>query len=191
MKKKILYVALIVICLSIITGGTLAYFSVADVARNVITAGTVDFSIVEQQMMTDGGLVPYPNEPIDIMPGTSVSKIVSVRSESEPAWVRMTYTVTVFNAAGEEMDIPREELEKVIIIEPDGSGWTKNGSWWYYEKAIKSGEETTPLFDSVSFSGPNMGNEYQNCKVYVDVIVQAVQQAHNGNSVMEAVWPQD
>lgn len=189
MKKKILYIAAILICLSIISGGTLAYYSVSEVAQNVITSGGVEISLIEEQLV-DGVVVPYPNQPIKIMPDTKVSKIVSVQSKKQSAWIRVNYTVTVYDAEGDEMKIPDEELEKVIIIQPDSTNWTQKDGWCYYNTAVASGEKTTPVFEEVVFSGPDMDNKYQLCTVLIDVEAQAVQQENNGNYAVEAFgWP--
>ena len=190
MRKKILYIAAMVICLAIITSGTLAYFTAEDTARNVITSGGVEVSVVEQQLV-DGALMPYPDRPVPVMPGETVSKIVSVQSAQQPAWVRMAYTVVFYDAEGKEMAVSAEELSKVIAIEPDTTAWTQAGGWWYCHAAVGAGETTAPLFETVSFSGPEMGNKYQNCTVEVLVVAQAVQQANNGDSAAEAVgWPE-
>lgn len=189
MKKKLLYIAAIIICLSLITGGTYAYYTTSDTARNVITSGGVEVAVVEQQLV-NGSLQPYPNQPIQVMPATTVSKIVSVQSSGQAAWVRMKYTLTVFDAQGREMDIPADELAKVIVIEADTSNWTLKDGWWYYNTAVKGGETTKPLFEEVVFSGPYMDNKYQLCTVQIDVTAQAVQQANNGTTVWEALgWP--
>ena len=189
MKKKILYIAAIIICLSIITSGTYAYYTTSDTVRNVITSGAVEAAVVEQQLV-NGTLQPYPNQPIQVMPATTVSKIVSVQSAEQAAWVRMNYTLTVYDAQGKEMELPADELAKVIVIESDSANWTEKNGWWYYNTAIKSGEMTKPLFEEVAFSGPHMDNKYQNCTVVIDVTAQAVQQANNGATVWEALgWP--
>ena len=189
MKKKILYIAAIVICLSLITGGTYAYFTTSDTARNVITSGGIEVNVVEQQLV-NGTLQPYPNQPIQVMPATTVSKIVSVQSTEQAAWVRMNFTLTVYDAEGKEMEIPADELAEVIVIDPDATNWTQKDGWWYYNTAIASGETTKPLFDEVVFSGPYMDNKYQRCTVVIDVTAQAVQQANNGATVWEALgWP--
>lgn len=191
MKKKILYIAAIIICLSILTSGTLAYFTAEDTARNVITSGSVDINVVERQLV-NGTLQSYPSQPIPVMPATTVSKIVAVHSTEQAAWVRMNYTITVYDAEGKEMKIPADELVKVIVIEPDSANWTLKNGWWYYNAAVKSGEITKPLFEQVSFSGPDMDNKYQLCTVVIDVTAQGVQQANNGSSVMEAAgWPEN
>ena len=190
MKKRILYIAAIIICLSLITGGTYAYYTTSDTARNVITSGGVEGAVVEQQLV-NGTLQPYPNQPIQVMPATTVSKIVSVQSSEQAAWVRMNFTLTVHDAEGKEMEIPADELEKVIVIEVDATNWTLKDGWWYYNTAIKSGEMTKPLFEEVVFSGPYMDNKYQLCTVVIDVTAQAVQQANNGATVWEALgWPE-
>jgi len=189
MKKKILYIAAIVICLSLITGGTYAYFTTADTARNVITSGGIEVKVVEQQLV-NGTLQPYPSQPIPVMPATTVSKIVSVQSSEQAAWLRMNFTLTVYDAEGKEMEIPADELEKVIVIEVDATNWTLKDGWWYYNTAVKGGETTKPLFEEVEFSGPHMDNKYQLCTVVIDVTAQAVQQANNGATVWKALgWP--
>ena len=189
MKKKLFYIALIVICLSILTSGTFAYFTMSGVVRGVISSGEIDVTVVEQQLV-DGALKPYPEEPIVVMPGATVSKIVSAKSAAHPAWIRMNYTLTVLDASGAEMDVTPEELAKVIAIDAPGDGWTYADGWWYYEAAVGEGESTEPIFTQVVFSGPYMDNKYQNSTLRIDVALQAVQQVHNGETVTEAQgWP--
>lgn len=190
MKKKILYIAAILICLSIITSGTYAYYTTTDTARNVITTGGVEVQVVEQQLV-NGTLQPYLNQRIPVMPATTVSKIVSVQSKQEPVWVRTNYTVTVYDADNKVLEVPAEELKKAIVINPDATNWTEKDGWWYYNTDIKSGETTKPLFETVTFSGPDMGNKYQMCTVVIDVTAQAVQKANNKETVLEALgWPE-
>lgn len=47
MKKKILTVAAIAICLAVLASGTLAYFTAEDQVHNVITSDAVDIAIEE------------------------------------------------------------------------------------------------------------------------------------------------
>lgn len=189
MKRKVLFIAAALIALSLIAGGTFAFFTVEDTARNVVTSGGVSVTLLEQRRV-EAGLEPYPNAPIAVMPSTTVSKIVSVRGEDEAAWVRARYTVTIYDAHGEPMPLPPEEIERVVVIEPDGKAWSWRDGWWYCAEAVTRGEETAPLFETVTFSGENMGNEFQSATVTVDVQIQAVQRANNGGSVLEAAgWP--
>lgn len=191
MKKKILAMAVVLICVSILASTTLAFFTDHGIAHNVITTGGIRLEIVEQQNV-DGEIRPYPADPIQIMPGTTVSKIVSLRSLAQSGWLRAKYTITVLDPAGRVMNVPAEELEKLITIDTDNVKWTEKDGWFYYAEALSGGDSTKPLFTQVHFNGPGMGNEYQNCTVVIDVQAQAVQQANNGDSALTAAgWPEE
>ena len=191
MKKRICALAVVAICLSVLASTTLAYFTDSATARTVITSGGINIEVMEQQMV-NGTLQPYPSEPIPVMPATKVSKIVSVQNLEQPAWIRATYTITIYDADDNVLDVPAEELNRVIIIAPDTTNWTLKDGWWYYNSAVKSGETTKPLFEEVVFSGPDMDNKYQNCTVVIDINADAVQQANNGETVLEALgWPEN
>ena len=77
MKKKILLLASVAICAAILASGTIAYFTAEDQAHNVITSGAVDIQIEEWQDEIGN---PYPNDPIDVMPGVTVSKIATIKN---------------------------------------------------------------------------------------------------------------
>lgn len=191
MKRKLLFIAAALIALSLIAGGTLAYFTAEDTARNVITSGAVAVELVEQQRTADGTLAPYPAGAIPVMPGQSVSKVVTVRSDEQPAYIRARYTIAAQDAGGEPMDVSAAQLAQVAVIAPDAEHWTLRDGWWYCDTAVGGGESTPALFESVDFSGPDMGNEYQGASITVDVTVQAVQAANNGDSALDAMgWPE-
>ena len=189
--KKVFAISVITICLSLIASVTTAYFTDQGTARNVITAGAVDITVLEQQE-TAGGLVDYPIEKIAVMPGTTVSKIVSVRADEASAYVRAKYEIAVWDAEGNEMHIDEQTLALAVGIIADNEHWTEKEGWWYFNKALAGGKTTEPLFTEVAFSGPEMTNEYQKCKVEILVTAQAVQAANNGETVWEAAgWPED
>ena len=191
MKKKILSLGVVVICLAILASGTIAYFSAEDTAHNVITTNGIGINIIEKTESDGGVLTDFPEGGISgVMPGTSVSKIASAKNLEQPAWIRMNYTVTVYDSAGKTMDVPADELAKVILIDANDAAWTQKDGWWYYKTAVNTGETTEPLFEEVVFSGPHMDNKYQNCTVEVIVKAQGVQTANNGSSALEAAgWP--
>lgn len=188
-KKKIISLCLVVCLLATAIGGTLAYFTAEETARNVITSGAVSVEVVEKQLV-EGALENYPDASVSVMPGSTVSKIVSAKNLDEPAWVRMAYTVTIKDANGDVMELSADQLDQIITIDTDTANWTYKAGWWYCNKALTTGEESKPLFTEVIFSGPEMGNTYQNCTVMIDVTAQAVQKVHNGDTVMDAAgWP--
>ena len=186
MKKKILTVAVLVICLSIAAAGTLAYFNTEATAHNVITSGGVEIELLE--WADKDKTEPFPEEGITgVMPGTSVDKIVEVKNTgASEAWVRVKVEQDITLAEGVDGD-PDPDL---MVIEFNATDWELTADGYYcYTKALKPGETTEPLFASVKFDG-RMDNMYQNCTATVDVTAQAVQTANNGAAVTEAQgWP--
>ncbi len=185
MKKKILLVAAIVICLTIAVSGTLAYFTFEDTAHNVITSGGVSIEVVEKRKGTDGAEIAFPTDGIKgVMPGTEVSKIVSVKNNgNSEAWVRVKVNATI-KSAKDEGELPSDVMTYEI-----GKGWDEKDGYYYYQDKVPAGESTSILFDTVKFD-PEMGNEYQNCRANIVISAQAVQTANNGTTVMDAQgWP--
>lgn len=193
MKKKLLTVAAIAICLATLAGGTLAYFTAEDQVHNVITSDAVDIAIEEWKDEVGG--TPYPNEPIQVMPGTTVSKIVTVKNLEAKSWIRANFEIIITDANGERMELSPETLASIVTVAVNGEHWqqkTGEMNWWYYNSAVATGVATEPLFTKVVFDGPNMTNEYQNCTVEINVYAQAVQTANNGKGALEAAgWPED
>ena len=194
MKRKILVSAIIAACLSIsiVASGTLAYFTASETAHNIITTDAVNIEIEEWQE-TEEGLKPYPEDPVYIMPGVTVSKIVDVRNLEAKAFIRAKYQIIVKDPDGEVMDISPETLDSIITIDIDTENWlTKDGdnTWLYHASPVDTGKTTEAIFTKVVFDGPNMTNEYQNCTVEILVDAQAVQFANNGTDAVKAAgWP--
>ena len=188
MKKKILALAMVAMSLSILAYESLAYFTAEDTAHNVITTNGVDIAIEEWQESASG-LVPYPKEPIQVMPGITVSKIVTVKNFEADAYIRAKFDVIVKDDENRVMEQDESTLESIIFIDTNEEYWqtkAEDDGWFYYKDAVDTGEATKPLFSEVAFSGVNMTNEYQGCTVYIDIDAQAVQSANNGASALEA-----
>lgn len=189
MKRKLFFLAMVAICLSIMASGTLAYFTAEDQVHNVITSGAVDI-VVEEWQKEGGTLVPYPkNDPINVMPGATVSKIATVKNMEAEAYVRAKYEIVVVKADGKVMELSPETLEKIISVSVNREDWLqKQGDnvWWYYDGTVATGVSTEAFITEVIFNGPNMTNEYQGCKVEIIVKAQAVQAANNGENVLHA-----
>lgn len=189
MKKKILAISVVALCAAVLGYATLAYFTTQAIAHNVITTGGIDVEIVEKQ--ADG--TPFPEEGVSgIVPGTEVSKIVTVknREKSSESWVRVGVAVkitdgngTLLNPAGNALPtiITGTSGEKIDVVTLDinTTDWIEGeDGYYYYRTSMAPGEVTTPLFQTVGFA-PEMGNEYQGCRVMIDIDAQAVQTANN------------
>ena len=191
MKKKILLLAVAAICAAILASGTSAYFTSEDQVRNVITSGAVDIQIEEWQDEIGN---PYPDAPIHVMPGATVSKIATVKNLEAEAYIRAKFEVVITRADGSVMELSPETLASIITLTMNGEDWLRkdgDGEWWYYADAVAMGASTEAFFTEVVFDGPNMTNEYQNCTVEVIVKAQGVQTANNEESSLDAAgWPE-
>lgn len=192
MKKKLIAAALLVMGIAILSAGTIAYFTSQTTAHNVITSGGVDITL--EEWADEDCTTPYPTDgAVPVMPGQTVTKVVTVKNEDADAYVRAQFHITVLDADGDQID-PEDlpNLDKAIVIEC-GADWEQGeDGWYYYSQPLEVGQVTPPLFSEVVFDGPNMTNEYQNCTVTVDVIAQAVQAANNGESALDAQgWPEE
>jgi len=191
-KRKLAAIALIVAGMSILGAGTYAWFTTQARSRNVITMGDVDISIVEQQMV-NGKIEEYTDLPIDIMPSMSVSKIVSVRSDEEPAYIRVQYGVRITDPAGTETVLDAGQMNRILAFNGNSDEWIQKDGWWYYSQPLAQGSATQPIFESITFSGKHMGNEYQNCTLELLITAHAVQSANNpapnGDVTSVKGWP--
>ena len=187
MKRKLLAVAVTVICLSMMAYGTLAYFTAEDTAHNVITSGEIDIEL--QEWADAEKTTPFPEDEVSgVMPGTEVTKIVEVKNTgANDAYIRVKVEKEFVLSEGVE----GETDSGLMKIDFDETYWMLGeDGYYYYKEALKPGAVTEPLFASVSFD-PSMGNIYQNSTAKVDVTAYAVQVANNGDSVMDAKgWPE-
>ena len=184
MKKKMFVLAAMVIVLAIVATGTLAYYSDYVAAHNVITFGAVDIDLVET-MKTPEGEAPWEDQ-TGIMPGMDVSKIVRVKNNDAESYIRVSLDVEAVAEDGTPLDT------SVIGITMNTADWTEKDGYWYYNKSLPTGLTTTMLFEQVNFAGAEMGNEYQNAAIKVNVAAQAVQAENNGKTVWDARgWPRD
>ncbi len=187
MKRKILCLSVFAIMLAILAAGTIAYFTAEGRAHNVITTGSINITVVEQQMGENGTTVEYPKNPItNVMPGAEISKIVTIRNDGKStAWIRVK--------VGTEIKLVGEGVAdtSLIVLNFDDKNWTEKDGYYYYNKPVDPTESTTALFDTVKFD-PQMGNEYQNCTVNINIYAQAVQTANNnpeGGVTEVKGWP--
>lgn len=182
MKKRILMLSLLAVCLSLCIGGTLAYYSSSEIARNVITAGNIKIELIE----TDGEGNPF-QDVSGVLPGMDIDKVVTVKNTGDNAcWVRIAVEKEILLDKGVE----GEPDVSVIGIDFNDTDWTEEDGYYYYNNKLEPSETTEALFTKVTFAGREMGNMYQKCKAHVTVKVEATQWANNGDNVMDAKgWP--
>lgn len=192
MKKKIAVVAAFVILLAIMAAGSVAFNTEKTTAHNVITTGSVDITVVQQQL-TDGKLEVCPAGDMAVVPGMQLSKIVTIRSDSAECFVRARVEICFKDAQGNRMELTDDQIARLVTLDLNTNDWVQKEDddiWLYYGDSVETGDSTKALFTTVTFDGRNMGNEYQNCKMELVIHGQGVQAANNGDDVMKAAgWP--
>ena len=185
-KKKLIAILLALVCLFVVVLGALADEPLEARTRNIITTGEVSIDLLEYADETCQ--TPYPEEPVTVMPGVSTTKVVMVKNTgTSEAWVRVKVDKTI--ELGQTIDGFTPDVS-LIGLDINDALWTYSDGWYYYNRPLGAGVTTeTPLFKTVSFD-TSMQNEYQNSTAKVTVVAQAVQAAHNGETVAEAQgWP--
>lgn len=153
MKKKIinscgyLMLAGSVACYSL--SGAYAYKSNELKVTSTITTGDVDIAIQENQISEDGEtLEPFENDQI-IVPGDTISKIVTVKNLANPCYLRMK-VVYAQDATVKPAPISEEKQTGEWIGNDGLDGIYLNGisadwvngpdGYFYYTKDIQTGE---------------------------------------------------
>ena len=187
MKRRLFAGALLLICLSLVAYGTLAYFTAEETVHNVITSGGVAIDLLE--WADEGKTVPFPESGVSgAMPGQRVVKIVEVKNTGDAAaWVRVRVEKKLSLAEGVQGDADPALLQ----LDFDSASWTRgDDGFYYYNAQLNAGETTAPLFAAVTFD-PQMDNRYQNSTAEVGVTAYAVQTANNGDTAQNAKgWPE-
>ena len=168
----------------ILASGTVAYFTAQETAYNVITTGALSMRLVEEG--ADGK--PFPKEGITgVLPNMEVTKKVYVENTGDvDMYVRIALATNVESMQDGVEKLPFDDHITLNINKTD---WTEKDGYYYYNRVLKPGEATEPLFTTVSFDA-NMGNEYMNARVQIDVDAQAVQSKNNTDSPLTAAgWP--
>ncbi len=187
LKTKLLALSVVLILAALSVYGTLAYFTAQGTARNAVTTGDIKIALEERMLTPDGEkTVPFENQ-LGVMPGSDVSKIVTVTNTGgQPAWVRVSLDKAIELARGVE----GEADLSLVTCDLNTESWTEKDGYYYYNAALEPGQTTEPLFTAVHFA-KTMSNMYQESRAILQVNAFATQTAHNGASALDAAgWPE-
>ena len=182
MKRKILILSVLAICIATFAAGTIAFFTAEGKAHNVITTGGVEIAV--QEWADDEKTKPFENLS-GVMPNTTVTKIAEVKNTgASDAWIRVKVEKSI-QLQGE--GTPDTSLVELTLNTTD---WTEKDGYYYYNAALEPGQTTEPLFTAVHFA-ETMSNMYQESRAILQVNAFATQTAHNGASALDAAgWPE-
>ena len=141
MKKKLTAIALVVALLAVaVIGGTLAYFTDTDSAKNTFTVGNVKIDLIEQEK-TEQGLADFEQDKL-LVPGKSndgnaVSKIVTVKNTGKnDAWVWVDLKIPAYLVSNE---YPTNESKNALHWNSYGCFNVEYNSGNYWRLAISDG----------------------------------------------------
>jgi len=153
-KNKTPLVALVVLVLVGVVGGTIAYFTSTETFENLFGTGKYSTTIKET----------FEN-PENWLPGTTTPKTVEVTNNGNvPVVVRAKINDETKGWYDGDTKLSLEE--NVTINETVDSGWTKHtDGYYYYNKILASGAKTTKSFiESVTFNkDAELGEAGQAC----------------------------
>jgi len=154
-QKKMPVVAITLVALVGIVGGTFAYFTSEAVFPNVFQTKTYQTELTEKFTAPDNWT-----------PGTQTQKEVIVKNTGEiPVAARVSYTESWVSSSGTTLPNTLEDGSKVVEIHmPDATNWINYNGWFYYNKALNQ-NETATFMDYVTFN-ENVEINYTEENVY-------------------------
>ena len=179
MKRKILLIFTVVLIVSLISVSSLAYFVTEGKATSQISSGGV--SVVLHTKGSDGSEQAFDG--VSITPGDTVKETLTVENDGDhPVWVRVSVA-----AVADDGNLPGDGC---LSFDLNTTDWTEQSGWYYYNRQLKGGETTEPLFTEVTFDLQAIDNRYLGKAIKLDVDIAAVQAENNGSTALDASgWP--
>lgn len=135
-------------------------------AENRIFTGDVSITLEEYQLDEEGREVPYEDGK-QVVPGQTVDKIVKIRNEAEPVWIR---------AEGRYLAEDGPEGSFGEMAGGMGDRWIRCGNYFYWSEPVASGESVC-FFRTVTVPA-EWDEEREGTDFALEVTAQAVQAAH-------------
>ncbi len=173
-KRKILLLAL---CLGLVAilavGGTLAYFTDEESAKNVFTVGNVDIELTEPEWENGG-----KEDAKEVYPGEPIAKDPTIQNiGANPCFVRVKVVGwDCFDANAEGVDVSNITFRTDYEDGKLGDHWEfrKEDGYYYYTKVMAAGDKTDALFDQVVIP-LDLTNGDAETEFSLDVYAEAVQ----------------
>lgn len=142
-KSKKSLIALAVIAIVGVIGGTFAYYT-----------GTASFANIFKTKPYSTEFTEEFTSPEDWTPGTTTPKKVFAKNTGDvPVAVRVSYTEKWVSANGTEIaNVQDEKSAALINFTTDNTDWKKNGNYYYYNKKLAKDETTSSFIESVTFN---------------------------------------
>lgn len=146
--------------------GAYAYYSDIAAVTNHITLGDVNI-VLREYTIRNGKETAYEN-PVQILPGDSVSKIPKITNYGEPCWIRAR--ITYENNRGDLEGFSDGNISGI------SSDWVKRGEYYYYTR-ILGRMETVTLFSGVTVPW-QWTESHSEQELAVGIRTDAIQSSH-------------
>ena len=144
----------------------MAQYTAEKEVENNLKIDTVDIELEEFQLDENGSEVEFVN-PIQQIPGTTISKIPRIYNKGSECWLRVKLNFSIDDVALEPVDI--NDLNGFA-----SDNWVKGIDGYYYLIQVLSENSDINLFDSVTIPS-EWGNEYKDKNIFVDITAEAIQ----------------
>lgn len=163
MKKKILSLCVVGLLAVTAVGGTLAYFTDTDGAKNVMTMGSVDIDQIEQQRNENGELEPFED-------GKLMIPAVYESNTNNDTWNNpKTYGGTV-NVNGKDYtifgdDVVKNAVDKIVTVKNTGKSPAYVRTLFAFEDTDDMSAKVHYMFNDANGNGeliyfPSNGDDY-------------------------------
>lgn len=153
MRKKRLILCLIALLLLSTAGQTCCFLT----AKSADT--TNPFSMGENTVTVEEGFN-----------GTVKTNVKIANSGTVPAYIRVRAVAGRYHADGTMASVPVSGTYESSL----GSGWVRQGDYYYHKDPVEPGESTSVLFSSVHPKS-TLGEEYNGLNFHFDVLADSVQ----------------
>ena len=153
MKRSLVLVVSLLALLLVVAGGTLAWLTAQDSVSNTFTPAHVTCNVEET------------------FNGTAKSN-VSIKNTSDiPVYIRASIIVTWKDSSGNVYgQLPVADTDYTISY---GTGWTRQGDYWYCNSEVAVGTNTPELISSCTeVAGKAPAGNY---RLSVEIIAEAIQ----------------
>lgn len=197
LKNKKAAIAAMSLCAVMAVGGAMAYFTDADTAKNKIEIGNVHIDLDEPSWDStpDTDSDGIPDTADEIVPGQTIPKDPRITNTGKnDAYVYLTVSVPKANVVTANTDGTLANNGNAVstqlysyavnsgwkLLKSDTSATDKNTYVYGYTNAIKSGEITSTLFDSVTFINAIEGQGLEDNIYDIDIDASAIQAGETG-----------
>lgn len=164
-----------------------AFTSRKKVIDNHIIFGDLELELIENTLDESGKEVPFKEGENDISTVETVSRIVRVENVCD----NDMYVRIALDAEGIESNGKAFDCDNLISYDINTNDWIYRDGYYYYNHVLEKRESTNNLFENITFDTSDMTANHADSKVNVDIVVQAVQSAHNADNVLDAEgWPE-